>query len=94
MNKSQRNYAQDIADRIERIERYTGDGLEAFKASDMKQDAIIRNFEVIGEAAKKLLPETIAPYPQVPWKRIAGFRDVLIHNYDSVRLEIVWSAIK
>lgn len=94
MKKSQRSYLLDIAERIERIERYTQPGLKAFSTSDMMQDAVIRNFEIIGEATKQLFPETIAPYPAIPWRRIAGFRDILVHDYNSVRLEIVWSAVE
>ena len=59
----------------------------------MIQDAVIRNFEVIGEATKRLSPEFRAKYSEVPWRRIAGLRDVLIHDYLRVDLEEVWGIV-
>ncbi|MCY3917826.1 MAG: DUF86 domain-containing protein [Chloroflexi bacterium] len=80
----------DILDRIDRIERYTSRGRESFMQSELHQDAVIRNFEVIGEAIKRLDKSIIAQQPQVPWRDFAGFRDVLIHQYERVVLESVW----
>lgn len=60
----------------------------------MIQDAVIRNFEVIGEATKRLSTELRAAYPNVPWQQIAGFRDVLIHDYLKVNLNRVWGVIE
>ncbi len=55
----------------------------------MIQDAVMRNFEIIGEAAKRLTAATTSRRPETPWKRIAGFRDVLIHDYMGVDLDEV-----
>lgn len=60
----------------------------------MVQDAVIRNLEVIGEAVKKLSSDLRAQYPEIPWSRIAGMRDVLIHEYFGVRVETVWGAVE
>lgn len=59
----------------------------------MIQDAVIRNFEVIGEATKRLSPKIREKYPEVPWRRIAGLRDVFIHDYLRVDLIEVWNII-
>nr|WP_308410442.1 HepT-like ribonuclease domain-containing protein [Fischerella muscicola] len=58
------------------------------------QDAVIRNFEIIGEATKRLSAEIRAADPDVPWQQVAGFRDVLIHDYLKVNLNRVWGVIE
>jgi uncharacterized protein with HEPN domain len=62
--------------------------------SSMAQDAVIRNFEIIGEAAKRISEGVKKKYSFVPWRRLAGFRDVLIHNYMGVDLEEIWNVIE
>lgn len=78
--KDDRVYLRHIRDAITRIESYVGGGREAFLADNMIQDAVIRNLEVIGEAVKNLSSDLRAQHPDIPWTRIAGMRDVLIHE--------------
>jgi uncharacterized protein with HEPN domain len=83
-----------IHDAIERIEMYVAAGYKEFSANLMMQDAVIRNFEVIGEAVKGLSQDLKDRHPGIPWKQIAGMRDFLIHVYFGVKLETVWLTIQ
>ena len=87
-------YLTHISERIERIEKYTASGHDHFMADHQTQDAVIRNFEIIGEAAKRLSSGTLDKVPQIPWRRVAGFRDVLIHDYSGVDYGEVWNIIE
>lgn len=92
--KDQEPYLRHILDAIIRIEGYTAPGAGTFFSDSMQQDAVVRNFEIIGEAAKRLSPVTKALLPDVSWRQVAGMRDVLIHDYISVNLETVWEAVE
>lgn len=87
-------YLNNIRDCIQRIESYTIEGKEKFFETPMIQDAVIRNFEIIGEATKRLSPEVKNAYPDIAWKQIAGLRDILIHDYLKVNLNRVWGIIE
>jgi uncharacterized protein with HEPN domain len=84
--RDEKRYLLDIAECIERIEEYTRGGKEAFIQTRMIQDAVVRNFEIIGDATKKISQDLRQKYPEVKWKQIAGFRDVLIHDYVRVAM--------
>jgi len=90
LNADQRLHCQDILARITRIENSIAKGKDAFARSYEIQDSIILSFIVIGEATKNLDPALTRLHPHINWKGVAGFRDILIHQYRRTRLELVW----
>jgi uncharacterized protein with HEPN domain len=91
--KDERLYLIQMLERAERIFGYTESGREEFLTSPMIQDAVLRSFEVMGEAAKRVSQPIRDQAPEIPWRRLAGFRDVLIHQYEGVDLEEVWKRV-
>ena len=87
-------YLLHIRDAIDRIFTYTSDGRDQFAADTKTQDAVVRNLEVIGEAVKALTSTLHAEHPHVPWRRIAGMRDRLIHQYFGIDLALVWDVVE
>jgi uncharacterized protein with HEPN domain len=83
----------DILERIDRIRRATEAGERKFHDSEVIQDAVVRNLEVIGEAAKNVTASTRQRFRSVPWREMARFRDLAIHHYGSVLPEEVWRIV-
>ncbi len=95
MTRDMRLYVKDIFESIEAIEEYVQPTTEEqFYKTRQVQDAVLRRLEIIGEAVKNLDEDFRNRYPEIPWKRIAGLRDVLIHEYFGVSLKRVWMVIK
>lgn len=94
MSRDLRLYLEDILQACEKIQRYTDRMfLDEFQSDDRTYDAVIRNLEIIGEAAKNIPPETRALYPDIEWRAIAAFRNIVAHEYFAVNAEIVWDII-
>ena len=84
-------FLEDILECIDKIAEYINNINEKeFKDNFEKQDAVIRRIEIIGEAVKRISNITKEDYPEVPWREMAGMRDVIIHGYFGVTIELVW----
>jgi uncharacterized protein with HEPN domain len=82
---------EDMLERIDRIARYTrGLDHDAFVGDEKTIDAVVRSFEVIGEAARRLPPEFKTRHSEIPWHQIAGLRNRIVHEYFDVDIELVW----
>jgi len=92
--KDDRVYLGHIREAIKDIQQYAASGRDAFMGDRMRQDAVIRKLEVIGEAVKHLSDRTKERRPAIPWRRIAGMRDRLTHDYFGVDLSLVWVAVE
>ena len=94
MAKRKRNelvFLEDIVECINKIAEYIDNVSEKeFKDNSEKQDAVIRRIEIIGEAAKNISENTRMQYSEIPWRAIAGMRDVVIHQYFGVTVGLVW----
>ena len=95
MPRDSRVYLEDILEATRKITVYTGSLSKAAFLEDEKTiDAVVRNLEVIGEAVKKLPENLRAQHSAVEWKKIAGLRDILIHEYFGLDTEIVWDIVQ
>lgn len=93
--RSTKVYLRDILDCIGRIDEYTAHlSYLAFRENKLVRDGVERNLEIIGEAVKRIPSEIRVMHTSIEWRKIAGFRDVLIHDYFRVDPEIVWDVVQ
>lgn len=91
--KEDRIYLLHIQDAIRQVLEYTREGRDGFFADRKTQDAVVRNLEIIGEAVKRLSAPFRSQQADIPWKRIAGMRDKVIHDYFGVDFRLVWETV-
>lgn len=94
MKKDPIIYIDDMLEAIEAIRRYVS-GMDEVKFSqtDYMQDAVIRQLSIIGEAGRNIPAEIQAKQPDIPWRKIVNFRNVIIHEYSGVSLGLVWQIV-
>ena len=89
------DFLQDILDAIADVETFTiGIEFDDFQANREKILAVVKSIEIIGEAVKKFPDDLRVQHPQVPWKAIAGMRDILVHEYWGIDVNIVWATVQ
>jgi len=94
MNREFEDYLRDILDAMEKAERFVENlSYEEFTEDDKTVFAVVRALEIIGEATKNIPDDSRKAHPDVPWKDMAGMRDILIHDYFGVDMETVWLTV-
>jgi len=84
-------YLEDMVQSMERIEEYLGDlDFKKFKMTYIVVDAVIRNFEIIGEASTKIPTNIQEKYPEIPWRKMYGLRNLITHEYFGIDYEMIW----
>ena len=95
MRRDYRVYLEDILEAAGAAREFvTGMGKDELAKDRRTRDAVVRNLEIIGEAVKKLPPQTKRDHPEVEWKKIAGLRDILVHDYFGIDMDIVWDVVQ
>ena len=84
----------DMLEAIQRIEKYTGRGRQVFVSDELVQTYVVHNLQILGEAAAKIPIDVHGQYPGLPWPKMIGMRNVLVHNYFNIDLEIVWAVVE
>lgn len=91
--KDDRVYLAHILNCIEKVQQYTKDGREDFLSSSLKQDAVVRNLQIMAESASRISEGHRAAHPEIDWPGIRGFRNILVHDYLSVSYRRVWGIV-
>ena len=86
-------YVRHMLDCIERINDYVGADEARFRNSRLIQDAVVRNLQILAESSQRLSEFTRAGAPEIAWRSIAGFRNILVHNYLGIDPDVIWRVI-
>ena len=92
--KDDRIYLLHIRECLERIKQYTSAGRDKFLSDTLIQDAVIRNLQTLAESSQRLADFLKLKHPEVDWKNIAGFRNVVVHNYLGIDVEQIWDIVE
>jgi uncharacterized protein with HEPN domain len=92
--KDDRLYLVHILDCIDHILQFTSDGKNSFLADRKTQDAVLRNLHTLSESIQRISADTKLKYPEVPWREISAFRNVVVHDYLGIELERIWDIIE
>ncbi|MGH8628923.1 MAG: HepT-like ribonuclease domain-containing protein [Gammaproteobacteria bacterium] len=84
----------DIQEAIERIEKYARQGQEAFEQEELIQTWIVHHLQIIGEAARALSSDLKDQHPEMPWSKMIGMRNILVHDYFGIDVDVVWAVVE
>jgi len=84
----------DIQEAIERIEKYATQGQETFEQEELIQTWIVHHLQIIGEAARGLSSDLKNQHPEMPWSKIIGMRNILVHHYFGIDVDVVWAVVE
>ena len=91
--RSDRERLLDILEAVERIEQYAADGRDAFRTNPLIQTWMVHHLQIIGEAARAVSSAFQGEHPEIPWSKIIGMRNILVHHYFGIDEEAVWNVI-
>ena len=86
-------YIEHMLKCVQRIDEYV-ESKEQFYAAHIVQDAVVRNLQIMAESSKRISNEAKLKFPDIPWKQISGFRNILVHDYLGIDLDVIWSVIE
>ncbi|MEW6581128.1 MAG: DUF86 domain-containing protein [Chloroflexota bacterium] len=89
-----RLYLTHMSECIARIQQYVAEGRSAFERSTLVQDGVLRNLQVLAESSQRVSEQLKREHPEIDWRGMAGFRNVLVHDYLNIDLDIVWNVIE
>lgn len=92
--RNYRVYLEDIRDAIGRIDQYAVAGERTFFVDEKTQDAVIRQISIIGEAASRIPSAWKTKFAEIPWKKVTGMRNILVHDYSDTDIERVWRTVR
>jgi len=84
----------DIADAIDRIKKYAARGRDVFENDELIQTWIVHHLQILGEAVARISEDFQNKYPDIPWPKIIGMRNIIVHDYFGIDLDVVWSVIE
>lgn len=93
MNERDELYLVHIGECVDRIQSFTAAGREDFLNDSKTSEAVLRSVQTLAESTKRLSQDVKAPYPEIEWSKIAGLRNVLVHEYLGVDLELIWEVV-
>lgn len=91
--RNDRERLLDIVDAIERIDRYSHEGRDRFDSDELIQTWIVHHLQIIGESCRAISIEFRQSHPEIPWARVIGMRNILVHDYFGIDVDVVWEAV-